>query len=204
MYKVFINEKIICFTNNAKNYSQFYNCLILNFFNTTITPFLLDLLSHGRKIEVIVISVSNYKEAFDQFQSQFKIIYAAGGIVTNTKGEKLFIYRLNKWDLPKGKIEQGEDNRTAAIREVTEECGVTDLMIRKELSNTYHIYTIINELVLKQTSWFEMTTIFVGELIPQTEENITKVEWLSDNEMKEKVLKNTYSSIADLLKVNDY
>ena len=199
MYKVFINEKIICFTNNAKNYSQFYNCLVLNFFSTTITPFLLDLLAHGRKVEVIVISVSNFEEVFKQFQSQFKMIFAAGGIVSNTKGEKLFIYRLDKWDLPKGKIEEGEDTKTAAIREVGEECGVTDLTIKKEFSPTYHIYTIKNELVLKQTNWFEMESNFKGTLVPQKEENITKAEWLSEEAITNKVLKNTYSSIANLL-----
>ncbi|PJA06601.1 MAG: NUDIX hydrolase [Flavobacteriales bacterium CG_4_10_14_0_2_um_filter_32_8] len=199
MYKVFINEKIICFTNNAKNYNHFYNCVVLKFFNTTITPFLLDLLSHGRKIEVIVVSVDDYEAAFTQFQSQFKMIFAAGGIVTNAKGKKLFIYRLDKWDLPKGKIEKGEDTRSAAIREVNEECGVTNLMIKKEFPPTYHIYTIKNELVLKQTSWFEMESSFEGELIPQIEENITKAEWLNDEDIKNKVLKNTYSSIANLL-----
>ena len=204
MYKVFINEKVICFTNNKENYSQFYNCLILNFFNSNITPFIIDLLSHGRQIEAVVISVNDCQEAFNQFLSPFKIIYAAGGIVNNTKGQKLFIYRLNKWDLPKGKIENDENKKEAAIREVNEECGVAELSIKKELSNTYHIYTIKDELVLKQTNWFEMESSFEGELIPQTEENITKAEWLSEKEIKEKVLKNTYSSIADLIKVNGY
>ncbi|OFZ00771.1 MAG: hypothetical protein A3K10_07900, partial [Bacteroidetes bacterium RIFCSPLOWO2_12_FULL_31_6] len=169
-----------------------------------ITPFIIDLLSHGRQIEAVVISVNDCQEAFNQFLSPFKIIYAAGGIVNNTKGQKLFIYRLNKWDLPKGKIENDENKKEAAIREVNEECGVAELSIKKELSNTYHIYTIKDELVLKQTNWFEMESSFEGELIPQTEENITKAEWLSEKEIKEKVLKNTYSSIADLIKVNGY
>ncbi len=204
MYKVFINDRLIYFTNNSENYSQIGNCLILNFFMPNITSFIVDLLLHGKKTDVVVISVEDEKEAFMQFKSQFKTIEAAGGLVQNNKSEKLFIYRLDKWDLPKGKIEEGENREEGALREVEEECGINDLTIIKELTPTYHIYLLKNEVILKKTHWFEMESNFTEKLAPQTIENITKAEWLNDYEIKEKVLKNTYSSIEDLLKVSAY
>ena len=133
------------------------------------------------------------------FQHYFKIIKTAGGIVSNDNNEKLFIYRLDKWDLPKGKIEKGESIKEAAVREIEEECGITDLTIQNQLQDTYHVYTFKGELVLKQTYWFELTSSYDGELIPQLEEDITQVEWLTDAEIENKVLKNTYGSIKELL-----
>ncbi|MEK9830598.1 MAG: NUDIX hydrolase, partial [Schleiferiaceae bacterium] len=38
-----------------------------------------------------------------------KALTAAGGWVKNGRGEVLWIYRLGHWDLPKGKLESGEN-----------------------------------------------------------------------------------------------
>jgi len=198
MYKVFVNEKVIFFTNNEENCNQFNHKLVLNFFSIEDIPFVLELLYSNDKMSVIII-VIDYKTAFETFKSYFKIIKAAGGIVNNSENEKLFIYRLDKWDLPKGKIEKGEETKVAAIREIEEECGIADLTIIKQLKDTFHIYTFKEQLILKQTYWFELTSSFGGELIPQLEEGITKVEWLTDAEINDKVLKNTYASIKELL-----
>ncbi len=201
MYKVFINEKVICFTNNTEKTKDFSNVLVLNFFLTSNIPFLLELLDNGRDIDAIIINVPDFDNAFKSFQSYFKIINAAGGIVVNNQNKKLFIYRLHKWDLPKGKIEADESIENAAIREVEEECGITGLTINNKLTDTFHVYEHKEKLILKQTFWFGMTTDFTGELTPQLEENITKVKWLTDLEIEEIVLKNTYSSIRELLAI---
>ena len=157
------------------------------------------LLLNGEDKKNIVIVVADYEVAFKEFQKYFKIIRAAGGIVSNKNNEKLFIYRLDKWDLPKGKIEKGEEIKTAAIREIEEECGITDLTILKQLQDTYHVYSFKDQLILKQTYWFELTSRYSGELVPQLEEDITKVEWLTDADIENKVLANTYASIKELL-----
>ena len=68
------------------------------------------------------------------FFKQFDLIEAAGGIVQNDQKQMLFIYRLNKWDLPKGKVEKGENFEQAAIREVEEETGVNTLQLKKTVS----------------------------------------------------------------------
>lgn len=204
MYKVFINDKIICFTNNVEDYNQFSGVLILRFFSSKITPIIVDLALNSKKIEIIIVVVDAYEKAFHKFQTYFKIIKAAGGIVSNNENKKLFIYRLDKWDLPKGKIESGEEIEETAIREIEEECGISDLKINKQLTETFHIYSLEETLVLKQTFWFDMKSNYEGKLIPQLEEGITKAEWLLDDQIKDKVLKNTYASIKELLKTSGY
>ncbi len=199
MYKVFVNEKVIYFTNNAENFNQFSKGLTLSFFYSTITPFIVDLLFDDDQIDYVIIVVDEPEKVFNEFKTCFKVIKAAGGIVSNDKDEKLFIYRLDKWDLPKGKIEVGENVETAALREIEEECGVNGLTINKPLEDTFHIYKLNKETILKQTYWFDISTTYSGELVPQLEEGITKVEWLSTNKISDKVLKNTYASIRELL-----
>lgn len=135
------------------------------------------------------------------FSSQFKIIDAAGGLVRNKVGEWLFIFRNGKWDLPKGKIEKGEKIRSAAIREVQEECGIGELHIIQEIPSTYHIYYINETAILKRTYWFEMTSTDTSKLIPQTEEGITEVKWIASKNLKQ-VYENTYESVKEVLKNN--
>lgn len=200
MYKVFINEKVICFTNNVEISKEFSDVLVLKFFQIELTPFLLEILEDNSRTKFVVVCVTNFEEAFTLFKSYFKLIIAAGGVVSNNEDKKLFIYRLDKWDLPKGKLEENEEIDEAAAREVEEECGINGLEIQKQLPDTYHIYTHKDSLVLKQTYWFAMTSNYDGELIPQTEENITDVQWLSDVEIETKAFRNTYSSIKELLK----
>lgn len=199
MYKVFVNEKVICFTNNAEISKEFSDVLVLKFFQKELTPFLLEILGESTKTKAVVVCVKDIDGAFEAFKTYFKLINAAGGFVSNNEDEKLFIYRLDKWDLPKGKVEKGEKIKEAAIREVEEECGINGLTITEELPNTYHIYEHKQKIVLKQTFWFAMNTSYGGELIPQTEENITDVKWLSVKDINDIVLSNTYYSIKELL-----
>ena len=199
MYKVFIKDKRIVFTNNQQYVDNVESELRLRFFSSDLTTILLDLLHRVKRLQEIVIVVDDVENAFNQFKSSFTLIEAAGGVVKNNQHKTLFIYRLDNWDLPKGKIEKGEQIEEAAIREVEEECAVTGLKIAKPLSDSYHIYHLNDNPILKKTYWFEMQTDFDGKLIPQTEEGIEKVEWFTDEQIKEIALKNTYSSIADFL-----
>ncbi len=202
MYKVFINDKVICFTNNSNVVNEFTSVLKLNFYCANLTTTFLRVLGEDNSTSAIVINVDDFENAFEEFKKDFNLIDAAGGLVENENGKKLFIYRLDKWDLPKGKIERGEGVEEAAVREVEEECGIDGLVVEKKLIDTYHIYKMKSGFVLKQTYWFMMTTNFCGELVPQLEEDITRVEWLDQNEIDKKVLSNTYPSILELLRVS--
>ncbi len=137
-------------------------------------------------------------QIFEQITSSIKKIYAAGGLVRNGEGKYLFIYRLGKWDLPKGKVEEGEKMREAAMREVEEECGIKIDYLGKRIATTYHTYLLRGKLVLKQTKWYEMAVNKVPKLIPQTEEDITAAEWLGKEDLC-KIKDNTYPLITDIV-----
>tara|TARA_B110000211_G_C14080769_1_gene554372 strand:- start:452 stop:1033 length:582 start_codon:yes stop_codon:yes gene_type:complete len=192
MYKVFIYDKPVLIANKSTfqgSFEQFSN-------NSSIEE-IISALEDGNSTgaEVIVEDIQAYFKKFSKF---FKFIIAAGGTVFNKKDELLVIYRLDKWDLPKGKLEKGEDIPTCAVREVEEECNVDGLTIIKELESTYHCYFHKKKWVLKRTYWFEMKTEYDGKLIPQTEEGISKVEWLAKSDWNI-ITENTYNSIKEVI-----
>jgi ADP-ribose pyrophosphatase YjhB (NUDIX family) len=129
-----------------------------------------------------------------------KKIIAAGGLITNEKNELLMIFRRNKWDLPKGKLDEGETIEACAQREVREETGIKDLQLVNLVGTTYHEYfeKRSNENVLKETHWFAMRVTGEAKLIPQTEEDIEKIIWADENKLRE-CLKNTYKNIIDII-----
>lgn len=132
------------------------------------------------------------------FFKNFLLIEAAGGIVQNKEKEILFIFRLGKWDLPKGKLEKGEDLEECATREVAEETGVTDLKLKNKVGETYHTYDAFGKHFLKISHWYHMKSQRAQQLVPQTEEDITGIKWISLKDLKEP-LSNTYASIRDIL-----
>ncbi len=132
------------------------------------------------------------------FFKHFTLVEAAGGIVLNSNKELLFIYRLGKWDLPKGKIEKGEKEAECALREVAEETGTKNLTLKKKIGETYHVYDQFGKHYLKISHWYYMTCPARQETIPQAEENITEIKWVKTMDIKEPI-KNTYPSIKDIL-----
>ncbi len=189
MYKVFMNDKPIIITESIEESNNFevYNFDAINF--DKLQERLLESSVHG-----VYLQSSNLAKDWSRFQENFRVIEAAGGKVYNSKSEILFIYRFDKWDLPKGHIEKGEKREVAAVREVEEECGIEGLSVVKRLETTYHAFSYNEELRLKVTYWFEMKTEFEGELIPQTEEGITNVCFKNSLDI-DLALKNTYPNI---------
>ncbi len=189
MYKVFVNDCPIFLTEN-NNISTNYKKVKFNL--TEIKSIINDLFQ--KKLSGIYLICDHLENDWKQFQSLFKIQKAAGGKVLNIENEVLFIYRLNKWDLPKGKLEKGESIEQCAIREVEEECGISKLTIQNPLETTYHIFERKNKIILKITYWFLMRTSFTGELTPQTEEGIKKVIFKNKVAVNA-ALHNTYENI---------
>jgi 8-oxo-dGTP pyrophosphatase MutT (NUDIX family) len=155
---------------------------------------LIDSFLEDKNADEITIFAADLNNLLSDFISLFSNIEAAGGIVYNKYEELLVICRFGKVDLPKGKIEKGESNKNAALREVSEECGITSMKIIEELKPTYHVYSKNNRRYLKKTYWFKMFYKGKEKLMPQTEEGITQVKWIQKNEVSK--LKNfTYKSL---------
>ena len=128
----------------------------------------------------------------------YTYIEAAGGLVTNSSNQYLFIKRFGIWDLPKGKIELGETAEVAAIREVEEETGIKNLKIVKPISHSWHIYPWKEQTVLKKTFWYLMKSEFNGQLIPQTKEDITEAVWLKPDKAIS-AINSSYRSLKESL-----
>lgn len=187
-FPIFFNENTIYLTDND-SCGKKDNRIDISGFNSTI----LESLPLSKNKEIYLFHPDKAR-LHQTFLDNFKVIEAAGGKVRNPQNHILFIYRLDKWDLPKGKIDKGETIEAAAVREVEEETGITGVEIVSPLRTTYHIYKHKGEYVLKVTHWFNMKSDYNGSLTPEQEEHITKVAWLSDRELNS-ALENTYGNI---------
>ncbi len=192
MYTIFKNECKIILTDSLE-FEKRKGFFYWNSFD--LTNFLKD--CNFEKSKSIYLFHNDLELLWTEFMSQFKIIEAAGGIVQNKNKEVLFIFRNDKWDLPKGKVEKNESIQETAIREVEEECGIFDLSLKQFIKTTYHIYEENNKQILKLSHWYKMTSNS-NNLKPQLEEGITEVCWKDKEEIK-KAMQNTYPNIKLLL-----
>ncbi|WP_417612746.1 NUDIX hydrolase [Owenweeksia hongkongensis] len=197
MYKVFINDSSISFIEKPISGEVSH----LSYESKDHLVGSIKSLENNSEIKHLTFGVDSLQGVWNDFTEMYEIIEAAGGIVRNGAGEILMIYRLGKWDLPKGKLEEGESVEEGAVREVIEECGISNLRVIRELPITYHTYEIGGKKILKRTYWFEMHTKFIGDLVPQIEEHIEKAQWVNPDFLDE-YMGNTYASIHWLLEAS--
>ena len=193
MYSVFVNDKPIILTTKVEKETDFKNFLLKD---VSIKKVLKTL--KKKEYNSVRLIHHNEKTLIKHFSKKLPNVIAGGGKVCNSKGETLFIFRNDKWDLPKGKTEKKETIQETAIREVEEETGVENLKITGELPTTYHVFRRHAKTKLKVTHWFNMTTDFEGELYPQENEGITRVAWLNEADSI-KALENSYANIKLLV-----
>ncbi|MDG1994424.1 MAG: NUDIX domain-containing protein [Polaribacter sp.] len=193
MYKVFVNDKPIILTDSLKKENNFRVYL----FKDLVIDEILHKLKRSNT-KGVNLFCADLKDDWNTFLKHFKVVAAAGGLVLNPNKDILFIHRLGIWDLPKGRIEEGETISEAAVREVEEECGVNGLVIDMPLITTYHLFYMDATLQLKITHWFLMKTNYQGQLTPQLEEGITKVEFKNEVQVAE-AIENTYANIKLVL-----
>ena len=126
-------------------------------------------------------------------RSKFKVVKAAGGLLRK-KEKFLMIYRMKKWDLPKGKREKNETYKQTAVREVGEECNVTVKLGRK-ICTTWHTYTMNKRAMLKKTKWYQMDCLDDAKMKPALEEDIEELRWMTRKEVYH-ALEHSYKSIS--------
>ena len=151
-----------------------------------------------KKTYSVTFTLKNKKEVIKYLKKKFKVIKAAGGIVQNNENKILFIYRLGKWDLPKGKKDKGEKIKDCAVREVEEETN-TKVKIIKRNCTTWHTYTRYKKFILKKTVWYKMKCIDDSKMKGQKKEKIEKVRWM-ENKIINEILINSFKSLSYVVK----
>jgi len=181
MYKIYINETpLLLFDARKGEPTAIIEEDEMRIRYTGKAKFLLnyaDMLEKTQRYKQITIFSQDYDKLVKDFESNYKIIEAAGGLVYNEEGKILMIFRRDYWDLPKGKIDPGETKEEAAVREVEEETGLQHIKLGSFLGETYHTYrTNSGKRILKRTYWFRMNAP-KQDLIPQAEEDIEEAIW---------------------------
>jgi len=205
MYKIFIKNKIILITDDIHILKHVTDRVLIKYQPNIneILDTLKDFSDNDDYQQLILISYE-LESFYIKFYNLFKVVLGAGGVVfTETMDKILFILRNGVWDLPKGKIDFGESDEKAAIREVCEETGVCDLTLIKRLDHTLHIYFSNNEAYLKETHWFSMKAKENQPLIPQKEEKIEVVQWFTPDDIRAN-WDNMFLSIKSLLVSNNF
>src|SRR5574344_244172 len=153
----------------------------------------------SESLSLIYIPTENTEWMYRRICAEFKEVDAAGGLVSNRRGDFLLISRNGQWDLPKGHREEGEDIKVTAVREVMEETGVDQLELGDLICITDHCYLRNGLWHLKHTWWYNMLYTNPEQLTPQKEENITKAVWVAKSSLPP-FLKNTYPSILEVFR----
>lgn len=127
----------------------------------------------------------------------------AGGIVfRRSKDGKDVEFLLiqdakNRWTIPKGHIEEGEDSKQTAEREISEETGLQEMQILQWLGKINFRYRRQTSLVLMTTEIFLVRAIGDTDKL-QPEEWMNDCKWLSSKDALDKI---EYEDIGKLMLV---
>lgn len=202
-YKIYFNDRVVTLTNKINKTFEKNDGLFLKSNKKEEILEIIDAFEKLTEVQTLCILGDEPLKLFDIIKSNYTIVEAAGGIVRRADGKMLAIYRRGKWDLPKGKVEKGEFYKQTALREVQEECGLTNIEIDKKIAETYHTYIENGEKILKRTFWYDINLKANETPVVQTSEDITDYIWYDFQALKE-IMKNTFESLKDifLLSVN--
>jgi len=195
---IYFDKRKIVLTENLGSYFNDHCGLFASYETPQELSKILEFFQSTIQVENVFISGENLQTMLDEFSCMYRLIEASGGLVENKNGELLFIFRYGRWDLPKGKLEKNEKVEDAALREVSEETGISNLKLTGHIVNTYHTYRIGNEVVLKKTYWYKMSYSGNEQLIPQQSEDISIAKWFPKNHLDE-IISNTYDTIREVL-----
>lgn len=125
---------------------------------------------------------------------------SAGGVVYRVAdGAPLYLLirdSYRNWGFPKGHVEKDEEPNAAALREVTEETGLTDLALRGLIETIDWHFRFRGKLIHKICHFYLMETA-ESSTSPQRTEGITACRWLPFDAAEELI---SYANARDVLR----
>ncbi|MGC8512569.1 MAG: NUDIX hydrolase [Acidimicrobiales bacterium] len=123
-----------------------------------------------------------------------EVVLAAGGVVWRRQGDRIYVVLVHRpayddWSLPKGKVDPGETDEDAALREVAEETTLVAALGSELPSTTY----LDRSGRFKRVRYWAMTVVS-GEAGGANE--VDRAEWV---ELQEAVGRLSYPHDVDVL-----
>lgn len=199
MHKIYFEKRCIIICPPQEQALSDPNAIIYNIGTNVDIHLLVGIFETSDTLQRVYIPTEDVEDTYHRICSEFLEVNAAGGLVSNKRGDFLLIRRNGLWDLPKGHQDPGEDISTTALREVREETGIDQLESRGLICITDHCYRRNDIWHLKHTWWYDMLYTDPTDLTPQTEEDISKAAWVAKSSLPPYLL-NTYPSILEVFK----
>jgi 8-oxo-dGTP pyrophosphatase MutT (NUDIX family) len=125
---------------------------------------------------------------------------SAGGIVYRMiDGQPVFLLirdSYRNWGFPKGHLERNEPAEQAALREVREETGLSDLALRSEIETIDWYFRFRGRLIHKYCHFFLIESA-TGDTVPQRDEGITACKWVG---LEEGLMLVSYANAREVLR----
>lgn len=198
-FRIYFEKRQIVICSDSRQIATDPNSVVLSYAHESTLKDFVAMFEKNTSLQKVYIASEDPFRSFEVICSCMSQVQAAGGLVRNRRGDYLMIFRNGMWDLPKGKHEAGEDILVTALREVREETGLEEIEASELICVTHHCYRWKGqgELIVKHTYWYDMEYTIPTELIPQKEEDITKVTWVAKSALPA-FLNDTYPSITEV------
>ena len=199
MHKIYFEKRCILICSPKDPILSDPNIVLFSLGDSLDIHELVGMVEVSDSLQRVCIPSSDTKGTYEAICAEFLEVNAGGGLVSNRRGDYLLISRNGLWDLPKGHQDPGEDIAVTALREVQEETGIQDIILRDLICITDHCYRRNGIWHLKHTWWYDMLYTDPTDLTPQTEEDIAKAAWVAKSSLPP-YLRNTYPSIQEVFR----
>ena len=199
MHKIYFEKRCILICSPEDPILSDPNIVLFSLGDSLDIHELVGMVEVSDSLQRVCIPSSDTQGTYEAICAEFLEVNAGGGLVSNRRGDYLLISRNGLWDLPKGHQDPGEDIAVTALREVQEETGIQDIILRDLICITDHCYRRNGIWHLKHTWWYDMLYTDPTDLTPQTEEDIAKAAWVAKSSLPP-YLRNTYPSIQEVFR----